>query len=64
MPNVVNLGLIAQQTELIFPNSVKIKENEELDISDFRYLDKDEIYMSMLGAIQKLQQRVEFLENN
>lgn len=53
------LGWIAQDVELHLPNSVT-KENMH-GFEDFRTLDPDQLYASMYGCIQKLQNLVEAL---
>ena len=60
--DVHNLGFIAQQVETINPKAVKTKNNEELSIADFKSVDKDQLLMSLFGAVKKLQEKVELLE--
>jgi hypothetical protein len=56
--NVV--GWIAQEVEQVFPNAVqKVKER---GFDDFRYLDVDQIYKTMYGALTKVIRDKEALE--
>jgi len=52
-----NLGFIAQEVEKVFPNAVE--ERDIYGLSDLKTLNKDQIYTSMFGAMQKLIQVVE-----
>lgn len=54
------LGWIAQDVEQVFPKAVKKQPMH--DIHDCRTLDTDQIYATMYGAIQHLQQLVEELQ--
>jgi hypothetical protein len=51
------IGWIAQDVELVFPKSVKKRQMHGYD--DCRDLNVDELYASMYGAIQKMQQMIE-----
>jgi hypothetical protein len=55
------LGWIAQEVETIFPKAVR--KQPMYGIEDCRTLDSDQLYASMYGCIQKLQQKIEDLEN-
>jgi hypothetical protein len=54
------LGWIAQDVENVFPKAVK--KSHMYGIKDCRTLDTDQIYATMYGAIQHLQQLVEDLQ--
>ena len=51
------LGWIAQEVEEVFPKAVK--EQDLNGLTDCKTLDKDQIYASLYGAVQKLMQVVE-----
>jgi len=52
-----NLGFIAQEVEKVFPNAVE--ERDIYGLPDLKTLNKDQIYASMFGAMQKLIRVVE-----
>jgi len=58
-----NLGFIAQELEQVMPKSVTTTNNEDFEIEDFKSISKDQIIMSLFGAVQKLQEKNENLEN-
>lgn len=55
------LGWIAQEVEAVFPKAVS--KSEMFGLLDCRSLDSDQIYAVMYGAIQKLQQKMQEVEN-
>ena len=55
------VGFIAQDVEQIIPQAVKQVKNEIAD--DFKNLDIDQINKHLLGAVQYLMKRVEYLES-
>lgn len=55
------LGWIAQDVEEYFPKAVR--QTNMYGLNDCKTLDTDQIYASMYGAIQQLQQMVENLQN-
>lgn len=55
------LGWIAQDVEPVFPKAVEQKEM--FGYEDCKTLNADQIYATMYGAIQKLIQKVEYLES-
>lgn len=55
------LGWIAQDVEPVFPKAVE--EKEMFGYEDCKTLNADQIYATMYGAIQKLIQKVEYLES-
>ena len=55
------LGWIAQDVESVFPKAVEQKEM--FGYEDCKTLNADQIYATMYGAIQKLIQKVEYLES-
>lgn len=54
------LGWIAQDVQSVFPKAVKTQEL--YGISNCMTLDADQLYAAMYGCIQKLQEKVEVLE--
>lgn len=54
------LGWIAQDVEKVFPKSVR--KQDMYGLSDCMTLDSDQLYAAMYGCIQKLQEKVELLE--
>lgn len=52
-----SLGIIAQEYAELFPKNVQ--ETSRFGFSDFKCIDKDQLFYSMLGCIQMLQQKVE-----
>jgi hypothetical protein len=57
VPDRHKLGWIAQDVESVFPKAVSVKSMHGFE--DCRNLNTDQIYATMYGAIQKLQQLVE-----
>ena len=51
------LGWIAQDVEKVFPNSIQIKE--AYNFSDCKFLNTDELYASMYGALKQSISRLE-----
>jgi hypothetical protein len=62
VPDRSKLGWIAQDVETILPKSVEIKNQH--GIEDCRSLNADQIIASLYGAVQKLIEKVEQLENS
>ena len=62
VPDRSKLGWIAQDVETILPKSVEIKNQH--GIEDCRSLNADQIIACLYGAVQKLIQKVEQLENS
>jgi len=59
-----SVGLVAQDVETIFPDSVRIVDLDPLDdISDPRLFDYSEINFALINAIKELNERIERLEN-
>jgi hypothetical protein len=57
------VGWIAQEVETVFPNAVTVTSQESmLDISNFYWLDVDQIYKTMYGALTKVIRDKEALE--
>ena len=54
------LGFIAQEVKEVFPKSVKI--SNDYDIEDFHSLDTDQLLKCCFGAVQKLMKKVEELQ--
>jgi len=54
-----NLGFIAQEVEKVNKSAVNTKENKVFGIEDFKTINKDQLIMSLYGAVQKLQQITE-----
>jgi hypothetical protein len=54
------LGWIAQDVQSVFPKAVRTQEL--YGISNCMTLDADQLYAAMYGCIQKLQEKVEVLE--
>jgi hypothetical protein len=52
-----DIGIIAQELELILPNTVTIRDN------GMKSVNKDELFWVMLNSIKELKARVEALEN-
>ena len=52
-----DIGIIAQELELILPNTVTIRDN------GIKSVNKDELFWVMLNSIKELKARVEALEN-
>ena len=50
-----NLGFIAQEVERINSSCVLTMENKHFKIKDFKTLDKDQLMMSLFGAVKKIQ---------
>ncbi len=57
------LGWIAQEVETIIPKAVITTNNEEYNIEDFKSLNADQIYASLYGAVQKIINKLENIEN-
>jgi len=55
-----NLGFIAQEVEKVFPKAVE--KRDLYGLPDLKTLNKDQIYASMFGSVQKLMQIVETQE--
>ncbi|QIG59756.1 hypothetical protein [Dishui Lake phycodnavirus 3] len=55
------LGWIAQEVEEVMPKSIEIMD-EKYGIPDLKFLNPDQIYASMYGALQKAIQKIEQLE--
>jgi hypothetical protein len=58
------LGWIAQDVSGVFPKAVKTFnfKNKELEIPDCLSLDSSQIISTLYGAVQKLMEKVEYLE--
>ena len=50
-----NLGFIAQEVELINKSVINTSNNKHFNIKDFKTLNKDQLIMSLFGAVKKLQ---------
>jgi predicted RNase H-like nuclease (RuvC/YqgF family) len=50
------MGFIAQEVETVFPKSVRKKTEKFNDIliEDLRTINADQIYMALVGTVQKL----------
>jgi hypothetical protein len=46
------VGVIAQELETVLPKAIHIQER--FGIPDFKLVDKDQIYMTLVGAVQQL----------
>ena len=55
------LGWIAQEVEEVMPKSIETM-HEKYGIVDLKFLNPDQIYASMYGALQKAIQKIEHLE--
>jgi hypothetical protein len=55
------LGWIAQEVEEVMPKSIETID-EKYGIPDLKFLNPDQIYASMYGALQKAIQKIEHLE--
>lgn len=55
------LGWIAQDVEQVFPNSVT--KVQDYGIADFRVLNSDQIMKTMVGALQHLIHRIEYISS-
>lgn len=58
-----NLGFIAQEVEEVNKSAVNTNNNKVFGIEDFKTINKDQLIMSLFGAVKKLQEKVEELEN-
>ena len=58
-----NLGFIAQEVELIYPKSVTTMVENDFDLPDVKSVNKDQLIMSLFGAVKKLQNDVEALQS-
>jgi len=47
------VGVIAQELETVLPKAIHVQE-ERFGIPDFKMVDKDQIYMTLVGAVQQL----------
>ena len=56
------LGWIAQEVEEVMPKSIEIID-EKYGIQDLKFLNPDQIYATMYGALQKAIQKIEHLES-
>ena len=54
-----NLGFIAQEVEKINKNAINTYNNKDFNIEDFKSLNKDQLIMSLFGAVKKLQNQSE-----
>ena len=56
------LGWIAQEVETVIPKAVITTKNEKYEIDDFKSLNSDQIIACLYGAVQKLIEKNEKLE--
>ena len=58
------IGWIAQDVEKVFPKAVRVSTDKSSKIPECRTLDTDQLYATMYGAIQKLQEMCERYEKS
>ena len=63
MVDTSNLGFIAQEVELIYPKSVSTMVENEYGLVDVKSVDKDQLIMSLFGAVKKLQNKSDISES-
>lgn len=59
-----NLGFIAQEVEKINKSCINTSKNIHFNIKDFKTLNKDQLMMSLFGAVKKLQNIQETTNND
>lgn len=62
--DTTNLGFIAQEVEEINKKCVTTTEENDYDLEDFKSINKDQLIMSLFGAVKKLQNDIEELKQN
>ena len=60
--DTTNLGFIAQEVELINKKAVTTKIDNKYGLEDFKSINKDQLIMSLFGAVKKLQNEVETMK--
>lgn len=59
-----NLGFIAQEVEQINKKAVITKIKNQYGLEDFKSINKDQLIMSLFGAVKKLQNDIEEIKND